>query len=90
MKDPILSDMQSYAAHLNAAYAEIEALRREVAGAREREKAYRAALDAIKHFWLNDPIAFGDEATPTSMAGRFADLARLCIDTLEAQEHANA
>lgn len=45
--------------------------------------AYRRALEVVAHFWQNDPLAFGDEATPTSLAGRFADIGRLCVNTLE-------
>lgn len=43
---------------------------------------YRRCLEAVAHFWQNDPLAFGDEATPTTLAGRFATIGRLCGDTL--------
>lgn len=44
---------------------------------------FRRVLDAVKHFWLNDPLAFGDDATPTTLAGRFGAIGQLCCDTLE-------
>lgn len=43
----------------------------------------RRALEAVAHFWRNDPLAFGDDATPTTLAVRFAVIAQLCVDTLE-------
>jgi hypothetical protein len=46
----------------------------------------RRAVETVVHFWRNDPLAFGDDATPTTMAGRFADVAWLCESTLEATE----
>lgn len=33
------------------------------------------AAEAVMHFWESDPEAFGDEATVTSLAGRFAHVA---------------
>lgn len=36
------------------------------------------ALEAVMHFWGRDPLAFGDEATLNSLAGRFAEIAEQC------------
>lgn len=36
------------------------------------------ALEAVMYFWGRDPLAFGDEATINSLAGRFAGVADQC------------
>lgn len=37
-----------------------------------------AACEAVIYFWESDPLAFGDDATVTSLAGRFAAVANKC------------
>jgi hypothetical protein len=80
-------------AQLVEAQAECDALRAgrralmaTIAELRLDALAYRWALAAVAHFWRNDPLAFGDEASPTTLAGRFASIAQICIDTLETTE----
>ena len=41
-------------------------------------KRMKEALNAVVYFWRNDPEAFGDKATPTSMAGKFHAVGRQC------------
>lgn len=36
------------------------------------------ALEAVMEFWGRDPLAFGDEASINSLAGRFAAVADQC------------
>ena len=41
-----------------------------------------AALEAVAYFWSKDPLAFGDNATVTSLAGQFAKVADQCREAL--------
>lgn len=59
------------------------AMQSELRWTQERVKHLRACVEAVVHFWRNDLLAFGDEATPTTLAGRFADIAQICADALE-------
>lgn len=51
-------------------------LRQEIAE-RALERA-RAALEAVIYFWERDPDAFGDDASITTLAGKFAAVANEC------------
>ena len=55
----------------------------------------RTALEAVAFFWGRDPLAFGDDATVTSLAGKFARVADQCrkalatLDALNTNEEAS-
>jgi hypothetical protein len=76
-----------HAAH-NAEIARLEAALGQALAERDRARAelaqYRRCLEAVAHFWRNDPLAFGDESTSGTLAVRFAEIAQLCCDALEA------
>lgn len=46
----------------------------------------RAALRAVLDFWECDPLAFGDDASVTTLAGRLAAVADLCRAALAGRE----
>lgn len=80
------TDQQELAAcqrAIEAAKDEIAAWKRHADQAERDAAQYRRCLEVVVHFWRNDPLAFGDDATPTTLAGRFATLAHICEGALE-------
>lgn len=78
-----LETVRQLRAALEVAFVELEQLREGHARAWAQVAQYRRGLEAVVHFWRRDPLAFGDEASVTTLAGQFADVAHLCEDVLE-------
>lgn len=49
----------------------------------QRAKHYHTVLQAVYHFWANDPLVFGDDATLGTAAARHQEIMQLVRATLE-------
>lgn len=68
--------------------AAIGALVMKIGRLREEHGLLRAACESVMFFWEKDPEAFGDDASVTSLAGRFASVADQVRWALEATTEA--
>ncbi len=63
---------------MNDAWSEFDKVLRENRALRVDVERKDEALQAVIHFWGSDPLAFGDKATVTSLAGQFGRAADIC------------